>query len=343
MELFTQPIQEEKDILSARDRARVTCEELGFDVTQQLQVTTAVFELGKNILEYGKGGRIAFSILMDGDRFALEIEGVDEGPGIPEDKLKEVLESGSGASTANRGIRAMKRMMDHIEVNSEPGVGTTIRLVKNKTKSAKSLAGNFVSFLQEKFSKRDNPTLSEELRLQNMNLVQTLSLFEEKNEELERKNRELLDLKRQLETSNAELHDRTAELQDVILSLGDRTAELEAQDRQFNAVLQEVPCGVAITTRSGIVSKVNGRFCSMLGHRETDVDGLSKTKWYELLGTVNAQSKDEWKTTVADLDKKTNQPTTFPMIGTGNSTMQCRVVPILDGEEKFQGRLWIFE
>ncbi len=341
MELFTQTIQEERDILSARDRARVTCEELGFDITQQLQVTTAVFELGKNILEYGKGGTISFALLAEGDLFSLEIEGTDEGPGISEEKLNEVLEAASGA--AIRGIPAMKRMMDHIEVDSEPGAGTTIRLVKNKSQSPKSLAGNFVGFLQEKFSTRDHPTISDELRLQNTNLVQTLSLYEEKNEELERKNRELLDLKQQLENSNAELHDRTAELQDVILSLGDRTTELEAQNRRFNTVLQEFPCGLAITTRSGIVLKVNERFCAIFDFQEEDVSDISKTKWYDLIGTASTMSKEEWKANVAALNKETKKPAAFPMKGKISKKIQCRVVPILDEDKKFQGRLWIFE
>ena len=54
MEIFSLDIQEDRDILAARDRARVICDELGFAVTQQLQANHVGFELGKNILEHGK-------------------------------------------------------------------------------------------------------------------------------------------------------------------------------------------------------------------------------------------------------------------------------------------------
>ncbi|MGC9328647.1 MAG: ATP-binding protein, partial [Candidatus Hinthialibacter sp.] len=238
-----------------RDRARVICEELGFSVTQQLQVTTAVFELGKNILEHGGGGEIDFSLQTDGDILTLEVIGKDVGPGISDEEIEELLKTGSSKSTANRGIPAMKRLMDSIEIESEPGAGAIIRLSKQRAKSAKNLAQNIVGFLQDKFKTRNKLTLSEELRKQNINLVQTLSLYEEKNDELQKKNKELLDLKQQLENSNAELHNRTAELQEALLSLGDRTSELEAQNRRFTAVMEQIPGGVVITDRSGVVTK----------------------------------------------------------------------------------------
>ena len=234
MELFSLSIKKEKDILAARDRARVICEELAFTVTQQLQVTTSVFELGKNILEHGGGGELSFSLHSDEDVLALEVIGKDQGPGMSEEEIEEVLKTGSGKSIANRGIPAMKRLMDSIEVESEPGSGSTIRLIKRKNKSAKSLAGNIVGFIQDKFTARNKLTLSDELRKQNINLVQTLSLYEEKNEELQRKNKELLDLKQQLEMSNEELHNRTAELQEALLSLGDPNDGIRGSESPFH-------------------------------------------------------------------------------------------------------------
>ena len=346
MEIYSQEIQEEKDILAARDRARVICEELGFGVTQQLQVTTAVFELVKNILEHGGGGSIAFSLQTEGDTFTLEVEGRDHGPGMTEEQQQELLESGAASSTALRGIAAMKRLMDKIDIESEPGLGTTIRLTKKKSQSPKTLARNFVSFLQEKFSARKNPTLSEELRMQNLNLVQSLSLYEEKNQELAKKNKELLDLKKLMETSNQELHDRSAELQEALLSLGDRTTELEAQNRRFAAVLQQMSEGVMITDRSGTVTTANEQVCRFFSVKEEEVVGLSKTAWMQWLSRFRAFPEETWNKTLAAWADHPKQSYTLPLrVGEEGQGRQyhCRTFPILDSEEKIIGRLWIIE
>ncbi|MBN2328370.1 MAG: ATP-binding protein [Candidatus Omnitrophica bacterium] len=345
MELFSLLIKKDKDILAARDRARVICEELGFSVTQQLQVTTAVFELGKNILEHGGGGEIDFSLQSDGDTLSLEVLGKDVGPGISEEEIEDLLKTGSSKSTANRGIPAMKRLMDSIEIESEPGAGTTIRLIKQKTKSAKTLAKNIVSFLQDKFTARNKLTLSEELRKQNINLVQTLSLYEEKNDELQKKNKELLDLKQQLEDSNAELHNRTAELQEALLSLGDRTSELEAQNRRFTAVMEQIPGGVVITDRSGVVTKANRRFYSQFGMEGETVEEIQKMDWYSFLARFKNVSEDEWNKLTISWDNQPTQVHTTSLQTQNNQsqTIQCRTVPILDAEQKVLGRIWIFE
>lgn len=345
MEIFSIEIKEDKDILAARDRARVICEELGFAVTQQLQVTTSVFELGKNILEHADGGKIIFSILTEGDHFALQVEGRDMGPGLTEEQIEELLHSGMTSSTANRGIPAMKRLMDTIELESEPGQGTTIRLVKKKPASTKTFAGNIVNFFQQKFSARENLTLSQELRLQNANLVQSLSLFEEKNEELEQSNKQLLELKRQLEDSNRELQERTAELQEALLSLGDRTTELEAQNRRFTAVLEQMSEGVVITDRSGVVTTANSHFCSIFSVKEEDVLGNSKKEWYTFLGRFFTQNGDDWNKIVVSMDTDLKKIFTlhFKINEDNQSRVSGRIFPILDGDEKIIGRLWIFE
>ncbi len=345
MEIYSQEIQEERDIIAARDRARVICEELGFGVTQQLQIATSVFELGKNILEHGGGGTITYSILTDGDSLSLQVEGQDKGPGLTDEQIDEILKPGSTSSTALRGIAAMKRLMDDFEIESEPGKGTTTRLIKKKAQTKKGLAQNLVSFLQQKFSSRKKPSLSEELRIQNLNLVQTLSLFEEKNQELEATNKELLDLKRQLEESNSELQERTTELQEALLSLGDRTTELEAQNRRFSALMQQMSEGIVITDRSGVVTTANGKFCSLFNLEYKNIDNMPKSKWYTLLGQYYTASQEEWNKISTSLDDTPKSSVIFNLqnIGPQKEQKTCRTTPIMDSDEKLLGRLWIFE
>lgn len=342
MDIFSQAIQEEKDILAARDRARIISEEMGYGVTQQLQISTAVFELGKNILEHGGGGEITFAIHTGDDSLALEVEGRDDGPGLDEDQVDEMLKS-SGSSTALRGVPAMKRMMDKIEIESEPGAGTLIRLLKKKPDTAKTLARNIVSFFNKKFSARQNPSISEEMRVQNQNLVQTLSLFEEKNEELQQTNQELLDLKQDLEKSNEELHQRTAELQDALLSLGDRTTELEAQNRRFTALMRLMADGVVITDRSGVVTHANTHICQWLDFSEDDLQNLTKSDWLELIGKYWGETDREWKSIQSEIENNPSCEHEFQLkTKADNTPIQCRTSPMQDQDGKVIGRLWFF-
>ncbi len=345
MEIFTQEIRDDKDILFARDRARVICEEMGFGITEQLQVTTSVFELGKNILEHGQGGSITFSLQTKDNDLSLEVEGQDHGPGLSEDQVKELLSSGAGSSTALRGIAAMKRLMDKIEIDSAPGEGTHIRLIKRKKESPKTLARNIVGFFQERFSSRKNPTLSQELRMQNINLMQTLSLYEEKNKELEKVNKELLDLKQRLEQSNQELQERTAELQEALLSLGDRTTELEANNRRFAAVLKVIPQGIAITDRSGVVTIVNDYFCDLFSLNRSDVEGITKVEWLDLLSRYYNDPSQSWAEMMNQIQEEPQKVHKFVLNGMSdnNEKIVCQSTPIFDDENKIVGRLWIFE
>ncbi|MDP8243429.1 MAG: PAS domain-containing protein [Candidatus Hinthialibacter antarcticus] len=341
MDIFSQGISEEKDILAARDRARIISEEMGYGVTQQLQISTAVFELGKNILEHGGGGEITFAILTEDDSLALEVEGRDDGPGLSEEQADEMLKS-SGSSTALRGIPAMKRMMDKIEIESEPGAGTLIRLLKKKPDTAKTLARNIVSFFNKKFSSRKSPSISEEMRAQNQNLVQTLSLFEEKNEELKKTNQALLDLKQELEGSNDELQQRTTELQDALLSLGDRTTELEAQNRRFTALMKLMNDGVAITDRSGAVTHANALVCEWLETAEPELQELSKSDWLELLGSHWSDTERDWKTLQSELQETPANEQQFQLTTKQKFRLQCRTSPMQDQDGKVLGRLWFF-
>lgn len=345
MEIYSIDIQEEKDILASRDRARVICEELGFGTTEQLQVTTSVFELCKNILEHGKGGKISFSLLTEDKDLILQVEGEDNGPGFTEEQKNELLTTKRGVSTALRGIPAMKRLMDTIEIESEPGEGTHIRLTKKKKESTKTLARNIVNFFQDKFSSRKNPTLFEELRMQNLNLVQTLSLFEEKNKELGQTNQQLLQLKKELESSNGKLQERTAELQEALLDLGDRTTELEAKNRSFSAVLKEMSQGMVITDRSGSVTIANPRFLELFELDQEKAQDLSKQEFLSLLGKYHSEPNTKWSIITHQIDNQPKQTHNFILENLPNqsNSIACKSTPILDEDDKLVGRLWFFE
>ncbi len=342
MEIFSHGIECESDILAVRDRARVISSELGFTVPQQMQITTSIFELGKNILLYAGSGKISISLFTEDDTLTLEVIGKDKGKGIPPEQLQEVLNTKTSGKTM-RGIPAMKRMMDSIDIQSDRKNGTAVRLTKKKAAPGKSLTQNIVHFFQEKFSSRKNPTISDEFELQNSSLMQTLSLYEEKNQELERTNQELTELKKELEAANNELEEQSAELQDALLSIGDHNVEIEEQNRRFAITLHHIDEGIAITDRSGEVKIVNQPFLELTGKKENELIGSDYAKWSEILGSFKTVPVDEWKETFDAIKRNEKDIYTFPLYDESYAnSFQCKTVPILSEDNKIHGRVWIF-
>src|SRR6185503_17276861 len=115
-------IEQEHDIVQARQRTRQIAALLGFVPQDQTRITTAVSEIARNAIEYGKGGRIEYRI-ADGDKdgaSGLEIVIRDSGPGIKD--IDGILE-GVHRSTTGMGIGIVgaRRLMDAFAVETAPG------------------------------------------------------------------------------------------------------------------------------------------------------------------------------------------------------------------------------
>lgn len=343
MDIFTHSIEREEDILAVRDRARVISSELGFTVPQQMQITTSIFELGKNILQFAGKGSITISLSSKDETLQLDIDGVDEGEGMTQEQVDELLQS-NYSNNSMRGIPAMKRMMDQVTIDSKPGNGTKVTLVKQRNSSTgKSLAQNIAGFFQEKFSARKTPTISDEFELQNTSLMQTLSLYEEKNQELERKNKELTKLQTELETANHELEEQSAELQEALLTLGDSKVELEENNRRFTLTLDHIKEGIVVTDRTGEVKVVNQQFLDLTGKKEDEMIGIDYQKWCDTLSSFKTVTKEEWDALCDSIKSDDEHIVSFPLYDESfGNAIQCEVIPVLSEEGKVYGKLWIF-
>lgn len=116
-------INAEYDIVNARGECRDLCAEVGFATLDQVKIATAVSELARNIVQYAGTGSIRLAA-VGGVRRGIEIEAVDNGPGIPDIDL--VL-SGSYRSRTGMGMGLLgtKRIMDSFDVSSGPA-GTRV-------------------------------------------------------------------------------------------------------------------------------------------------------------------------------------------------------------------------
>lgn len=121
-------LKTEDDIVIARGSARELCGTLGFPVSDQYKVATAVSELVRNVVQYAGKGRMKLRVFRGG-RSGIEVVVEDNGPGIP--NLDEIL-AGRYSSTRGlgKGLRGTRELMDEFDVKTRPGIGTRITIRK---------------------------------------------------------------------------------------------------------------------------------------------------------------------------------------------------------------------
>jgi serine/threonine-protein kinase RsbT len=124
-------IRSEHDASRAVLESTLYSREAGFADAPSQMIATAVSELVRNILKYAGTGEIRLRhVKRMGDR-GIEIEAIDEGPGIAdcEAALQDHYSSGG---TLGLGLPAVKRMMDEFSLESNPGEGTRVTARKWK-------------------------------------------------------------------------------------------------------------------------------------------------------------------------------------------------------------------
>ncbi|HEV2853898.1 MAG TPA: ATP-binding protein [Thermoanaerobaculia bacterium] len=125
------PIEQEKDIATARLEAWSEAVRIGLSKFASVKVATAVSELARNIVFYAGKGTVELRSLKDERGVAgLQIIASDQGPGIPPAKLEEIW-AGTYKSQRGmgKGLVAVKKLVDDFQLDTRPGVGTTVTCV----------------------------------------------------------------------------------------------------------------------------------------------------------------------------------------------------------------------
>ena len=117
------------DVVSARRQGRILAEQLGFSASEATLVATAISELARNIVLYAGVGEIEIGRIDGGSRSGVAIVARDQGPGIVDIKLA-INQGYSTSGGLGLGLPGVRRIMDEFEIDSEPGMGTTVRVVK---------------------------------------------------------------------------------------------------------------------------------------------------------------------------------------------------------------------
>ena len=209
--LLTVAIRHEQDVVIARQRAREIAKLVGFDGQDQTRIATAVSEIVRNAFRYAKGGKAEFAIEGTSAPQLLLVRVRDQGPGIAD--LAHVM-SGQYQSKTGMGVGIIgaHRLMDQVEIDSRPGVGTDVLMKKILPHRAPLITQTQFARITAQMSTSVTGDALGELQEQNRELVRALGELRERQEELLNLNRELEDTNRGVVALYAELDEKADHL-----------------------------------------------------------------------------------------------------------------------------------
>jgi serine/threonine-protein kinase RsbT len=123
-------IESDADVVTARQRARELAADLELSSTDQTLLATAISEVARNITTYAQRGEVSVSIIDEGDgRRGIRVVARDDGPGI-EDIDRALQDGYTTGGGLGLGLPGARRLVDDFHIESAPGRGTTVTLVK---------------------------------------------------------------------------------------------------------------------------------------------------------------------------------------------------------------------
>ena len=105
------------DVLRAGELGRAFAASLGFPTLHCDEIGLAVTELASNLIRHAPGGTIKLGQVRTGERAGIEIQSVDNGPGIS-DVDRAITDGYSTAGGLGLGLGTVNRLMDELEISS---------------------------------------------------------------------------------------------------------------------------------------------------------------------------------------------------------------------------------
>jgi signal transduction histidine kinase/DNA-binding response OmpR family regulator len=208
--LFTVSLRHDQDVVTARQRTVQVMQLLGFDVSEQTRVATAVSEIVRNAFRYARGGTVSFAIEEALRPQRLVVRVTDSGPGIP--RLDDVLAGRYRSDTGmGLGIVGARRLVDRFSIDSGP-FGTTVALEKLLSPRQDVVTSDRARQIAEAVANKRPGGLVEEIQHQNQALLLTLDELQRRQQELVHLNRELEDTNRGVVALYAELDEKADHL-----------------------------------------------------------------------------------------------------------------------------------
>lgn len=124
------PVTKDADVVTARQKGREVAALVGFSVTEQTLIATAISEVTRNIVKFAERGEVAISAISATEgRRGVSIVARDVGPGI-KDPAQAMQDGFSTYQGFGLGLPGAKRLMDRFDLVSVTGEGTTVTMEK---------------------------------------------------------------------------------------------------------------------------------------------------------------------------------------------------------------------
>jgi len=123
------PIASADDVVIARRTGRSLAAAIGFSSPDVVRIATAITELASNVLTFASRGDMRLEEVHGPKGRGIAIVARDFGPGIADVDL--VMQDGYSTSGGlGMGLPGVRRLMDEFEIQSAPGKGTTVSVIK---------------------------------------------------------------------------------------------------------------------------------------------------------------------------------------------------------------------
>lgn len=124
-------IQQERDLVFCRNRVKEVAVKIGMGIVNQTKLITATSEIARNMLIYGGGGIMKLEIITRGRQEGVQLIFEDKGPGIA-DVEKAMQDGFTTGRTLGMGLPGARRLVNEFFIQSAPGKGTTVKILKWK-------------------------------------------------------------------------------------------------------------------------------------------------------------------------------------------------------------------
>ncbi|MEU4622359.1 ATP-binding protein [Actinoplanes sp. NPDC023801] len=123
------PVTTDQDVVRVRQLVRTVAVAVKLSLVDQTKIVTAASELARNTLVYGGGGEVEVVRVHNDRRAGIRIVFADQGPGIVDLDLAltDGYTTGGGLGL---GLSGARRLVDEFDIDTGPGKGTTITIVK---------------------------------------------------------------------------------------------------------------------------------------------------------------------------------------------------------------------
>jgi serine/threonine-protein kinase RsbT len=124
-------IAREQDVVPFRNRAKEYAVRIGMGIVNQTKLITAASELARNMLKYARGGQTVIEVISKGGDRGIRLTFTDKGPGISD--IQVAMQDGySTGKSLGLGLPGARRLVSEFDIQSQPGKGTTITIIKWK-------------------------------------------------------------------------------------------------------------------------------------------------------------------------------------------------------------------